>query len=425
LGAILIAAAGSSALGPIYGSMDQRDTASSISAQDTATTNTFSGQIASVQLDDKGNPSWIQSGIWVMRILQPGDDSEPPRVQLVARFAMVMPDGNGMHSHNVYGFNVDNYAVEGANHTFEGTVTATMRDGPVYGVPVTVTISNNAVLAMWIGPEMIEMIDSHFGEGPVYGILSSASRNLIERIDVGELHRSDTDMSAQVEVDVETVNYYGNASGYLVQPKDSEGQLPAVVVIHENRGLNDFVKGAAEVLVKEGYVVLAADLFNGRVTTDLDEGRAITAEIRDNSETAIENLNTAVDYLASLENVDESRITSLGWCFGGQFSLQLALNTERPLAAIVIYYGNLVTDQEELASITWPLLGIFGSEDQVVSVDSVNQFEAALDANGIQNEIYIYDGVGAAFANPSNAGHAPEETEDAWEKTLNFLSEHM
>jgi carboxymethylenebutenolidase len=129
--------------------------------------------------------------------------------------------------------------------------------------------------------------------------------------------------------------------------------------------------------------------------------------------------------LASLENVDESKIASLGWCFGGGFSLQLALNAERPLAATVIYYGTLVTDQQELSSITWPVLGIFGTEDQVISVESVDQFEAALDANGTTNEIYMYEGVGHAFANPSNAGHAPEETADAWVKTLNFLSEHL
>jgi carboxymethylenebutenolidase len=354
-----------------------------------------------------------------MRILQSGDDTDPPRVQLVARFAMVMPDGNAMHSHNVYGFNVENYEADDMTLTFEGTATVTMRDGPVSGVPVTVVISNNAVLAMWIGPDMI---DSHFGDGPVYGVLSSASRELIERIDVSQLHRNDT---ARAQIKTEMVNYYSDASGYLVQPKDSEGPLPAVVMIHENRGLNDFVKGAAENLAKEGYVVLAADLFNGRVVTDQDEARAITAEIRENPEIAIENLNAAVDYLASLENVDESKIASLGWCFGGGFSLQLALNAERPLAATVIYYGTLVTDQQELSSITWPVLGIFGTEDQVISVESVDQFEAALDANGTTNEIYMYEGVGHAFANPSNAGHAPEETADAWVKTLNFLSEHL
>lgn len=161
LGAILVAAAGTSTLGPAYGEMMDKNKAA-VGAVSTSTSATmisvqgpaasvFRGQITSVQLDD-GSPSWIQSGIWVMRILQSGDDTEPPRVQMVARFAMVMPDGNAMHSHSVYGFNMDSYTSEGASHTFEGTATVTMRDGPVSGVPVTVQIFNNAVLAMRIGP---------------------------------------------------------------------------------------------------------------------------------------------------------------------------------------------------------------------------------------------------------------------------------
>jgi carboxymethylenebutenolidase len=115
----------------------------------------------------------------------------------------------------------------------------------------------------------------------------------------------------------------------------------------------------------------------------------------------------------------------LGWCFGGGQSLQLALNTERPLAATVIYYGTLVTNQTELAEITWPVLGIFGAEDQSIPVDTVNQFKAALDANAVTNEIYIYDGVGHAFANPSGGNYAPEETTDAWDKTLAFLRNYV
>lgn len=127
-----------------------------------------------------------------------------------------------------------------------------------------------------------------------------------------------------------------------------------------------------------------------------------------------------MEHVSSVQNVNSSRIASLGWCFGGGHSLQLALNTEKPLAATVIYYGNLVTNQTELAEITWPVLGVFGSEDQSIPVDTVNQFDAALDANGVTNEIYIYEGVGHAFANPSGDNYAPEETADAWEKTLDF-----
>lgn len=431
MGTMLVAAAGSSILGSAYGQMsDERGSSSSnTTARGAETGHTFRGQISSVQLDDEGNPSWIESGIWVMRILQAGDDSEPPRVQLVARFVMVMPDGNGLHNHNLYGFNVENYAVdaEATTHTFEGTATVTMRDGPVSDVPLTVTISNNAVVAIWIGPEMI---DSHFGEGPVYGVLSSASRDLVERIDVGELRRNDTSGQPHTGVphegvDAEMVNYYGNASGYLAQPAGEEGQLPAVVMIHEWWGLNENIKNMAEQMAGEGYVVLAVDLYDGEVATESSQAQTLASSVRENPGAAVDNLNASVAYLSNLENVDDSRIASLGWCFGGGFSLQLALNAEQPLAATVIYYGTLVTDEQELASITWPVLGIFGADDQSIPVEDVNAFEASLDANGIMNEIHVYEGVGHAFANPSGDNYAPEEAEDAWEKTLDFLSLHV
>ena len=243
----------------------------------------------------------------------------------------------------------------------------------------------------------------------------------------------------------QTVNYYGNASGYLVYPTTSNTsnttqsstpsssmssalqsnttKLPAVVMIHENRGLNEHIKMMADTLAKEGYVVLAVDLFNGQVASNQEEAGPLSGAVRDNPAEAIANLRAAVRYLASLENVDASMISSLGWCFGGQQSLQLALNTEPnyPLASTVIYYGRLVTDPQELSKIEWPVLGIFGDQDDSIPVENVTSFKAALDSIGIPNEIYIYEGVGHAFANPSGDNYAPEQTADAWQKTLAFL----
>ena len=249
----------------------------------------------------------------------------------------------------------------------------------------------------------------------------------------------------------QTVNYYGNTSGYLVYPKSFDGsmiksnntesptttassaassssslsgnKLPAVVMIHENRGLNEHIKMMADTLAKEGYVVLAVDLFNGRVASNQEEAGQLSGAVRENPTEAIANLRAAVRYLASLENVNASQISSLGWCFGGQQSLQLALNTEPdyPLSSTIVYYGRLVSDPDELSKIKWPVLGIFGDQDDSIPVENVTNFKAALDSIGIPNEIYVYEGVGHAFANPSRDSYAPEQTADAWNKTLSFL----
>jgi carboxymethylenebutenolidase len=259
-------------------------------------------------------------------------------------------------------------------------------------------------------------------------------------------------VDSEQSLENQTVNYYGNATGYLVFPKSSDAsstksnvtssetsqttstspssssslasnKLPAVVMIHENRGLNEHIKMMADTLANEGYVVLAVDLFNGQVASNQEDAGLLSGTVRENPTEALANLRTAVRYLASLENVNASQISSLGWCFGGQQSLQLALNTEPeyPLSSTVIYYGRLVTDPEVLSKITWPVLGIFGDQDDSISVENVTNFKAALDSIGVPNEIYIYEGVGHAFANPSRDSYAPEQTADAWNKTLSFL----
>lgn len=232
---------------------------------------------------------------------------------------------------------------------------------------------------------------------------------------------SSSSISADQPIENKTISYYANSTGYLVYPllnqTNLEGKLPAIVLIHENKGLNDYIKESANLLASNGYVVLAADLFNGEVTTDQNRSRELTAAIRENRDIAIDNLRSAVTYLQSLDNVNPTKIASLGWCFGGQQSLQLALDSkDNPLAATVIYYGRLTNDTQSLSAITWPILGIFGEKDQSISVDSVNQFEKALNETGITNEIYIYPNVGHAFANPSNENYAPSETADAWKK---------
>ena len=229
-----------------------------------------------------------------------------------------------------------------------------------------------------------------------------------------------------------SVSYYDNTTGYLVYPElanntqQQQEPMPAVIMIHEWWGLNEHIKNQADILAKEGYVVLAVDLYRGEVAADSNRAMELTSSVRNNSASAIDNLQSAVNYVKSLEMVDGSRIASLGWCFGGDWSLQLALNSsENPLAATIVYYGRPVTDTASLSSISWPILGIFGDQDQAIPVEPVKQFTSALNASGVTNEIYLYEGVGHAFANPSGDNYAPKETADAWQKTIGFLRTYL
>ena len=217
------------------------------------------------------------------------------------------------------------------------------------------------------------------------------------------------------EVQTMALEYSPGSNGFLA--------APGIVMIHEWWGLNDNIKEMARQMASEGYVVLAVDLYNGEVATNSSQAGAMAGQVRNNPGTAIENLQDAVSYLRSHESVRADSIGSLGWCFGGGWSLQLALNDE--LQATGIYYGGLVTDPDELSSIDWPVLGIFGGADSSIPVEQVREFEQALGENGIENEIYIYNDVGHAFANPSGANYAAEATMDAWQKTLLFFDKHL
>lgn len=233
-----------------------------------------------------------------------------------------------------------------------------------------------------------------------------------------------------VGLENKTVRYFEDAQGYLVYPvssTDSQGKLPAVVMIHEWWGLNQNIKDMANLLAKQGFVVLAADLYHGNVTDNPQVAMDLVQIARNDQNSSVANLQAAVKYLSLAPNVDSTKIASLGWCFGGGQSLQLALNSqEHPLAATILYYGTpLVTDKESLAKIKWPVLGIFGDNDQAIPLPEINQFRSSLNQSGITNEIEIYKGVGHAFANPSGDNYAPKETADAWEKTLSFLKKYV
>jgi carboxymethylenebutenolidase len=221
------------------------------------------------------------------------------------------------------------------------------------------------------------------------------------------------------QVETMNVQYFNDSNGYLAKPR-VEGQFPGIIMIHEWWGLNDNIKEMAEKLASHGYVVLAVDLYEGKVGATTEEARQLRSSFEQSQWT--DNMNSAVSFLK--EQYVPYSVGSIGWCFGGGQSLNLALHND-DMDATVIYYGSLTLDKEQLSSIKWSVLGIFAGLDQGVTPESVNQFEMTLNEIGIQNEIYIYPDVNHAFANPSGDRYAPEESKDAWQKTLIFFNQNL
>jgi carboxymethylenebutenolidase len=210
--------------------------------------------------------------------------------------------------------------------------------------------------------------------------------------------------------------------GYLARPAD-DGEYPAVVMIHEWWGLNENIEHMAEILAGHGYVVFAVDLYDGEVAENSSEAARLSGQVRENPDVAVSTMSRAVGGLRDRSDTTE-RVASLGWCFGGGQSLQLSLS-DADLNATVIYYGTLTTDRETLQRIDEPVLGVFGSEDDVVGIENVREFNRTLGELGVEREIYVYEGANHAFANPSGESFRPEATRDAWSKTLRFLDETL
>ncbi|PYX50672.1 MAG: dienelactone hydrolase family protein [Acidobacteria bacterium] len=227
--------------------------------------------------------------------------------------------------------------------------------------------------------------------------------------------------ASALAVDGKSVSYKSGdetVQGILYTPA-GKGRFPALVVIHEWWGLNDWVKEQASKLADQGYVALAVDLYRGKVAKTPDEAHEIMRGVPEDR--AKRDLHAAVEFLKSQSNVQKERIGSIGWCMGGGYSLDVALQ-EPDLAAAVINYGHLATDEAALKKINAPILGLFGAQDRGITPDDVHKFEAAMKQLGKKIDVHIFSDAGHAFENPNNKeGYRPEDAAEAWDRTVEFL----
>lgn len=210
--------------------------------------------------------------------------------------------------------------------------------------------------------------------------------------------------------------------GMLYSPT-GKGPFPALIVIHEWWGLDDWVKEQASKFADAGYVALAIDLYRGKSTANPEEAHELMRGVPEDR--AQRDLQAAFDYLKSRKDVKANRIGAIGWCMGGGYALDVALQ-EPTLAADVIHYGHLATEPENLKKIHAPVLGIFGAQDKGIPPEDVKKFEQAMREQGKQIEIKIYPDAGHAFENPANKDrYRPEDAADAWKRTLAFLDSNL
>lgn len=230
--------------------------------------------------------------------------------------------------------------------------------------------------------------------------------------------------AADKGVTTEEIVYFEKGEGvkgYLARPDDNQ-KHPALILIHEWWGLNDNIRQFAENFARQGYVAPAVDLYDGKSAAIRDEAKILATGVRQNVPAAFDNLKSAVSYLKNRADVDPTRLASIGWCFGGGWSYQIAKNN-LGVKASIIYYG-FFNPKDDLSKMRATILGHFGKDDRAIKVDNVYEFQANLKTLSGDHEIYIYENAGHAFANPG-ASFNKAAAELAWNRTVAFLNKYL
>lgn len=223
--------------------------------------------------------------------------------------------------------------------------------------------------------------------------------------------------------DIEFAVGEGKAKAYWTAP--AEGKDQVVVMIHEWWGLNDHIRQTADMLHdKQGYGVLAVDLYQGKVAkTPEDAGKFMAAV---DQKTASATINAALRLIKS--GVDGSKpstkIGTIGFCFGGGWSHKAAIMGGEDVKACVIFYGQPVTAPGELERLSAPVLFVWPTKDKWINKEMVDGFKEAMSAASKPVDVLSFD-ADHAFANPTSKSFQGKESQEAWAATLEFFKKNL
>lgn len=228
------------------------------------------------------------------------------------------------------------------------------------------------------------------------------------------------------QIVAEYVNYpspngHGQVRGYLVRPAPAAGKVPAVVVVHENRGLNPYIEDVARRVAKAGYMALAPDGLSsvGGYPGNDDKGRALQEKVDPTK--LMNDFFAAIQWLMEHEGAT-GKVGMTGFCYGGGVSNAAAVAYPE-LACAVPFYGRQA-DAKDVPRIEAPLLLHFGELDTRIN-EGWPAYEAALKAAGKTYEAYIYPGANHGFHNDSTPRYDKIAAELAWDRTLAWFDKYL
>lgn len=207
------------------------------------------------------------------------------------------------------------------------------------------------------------------------------------------------------------------AVGYYVEP-EAGANAPAIVVIQEWWGLNNQIKGVAQALAAEGYRVLVPDLYRGKVTVETAEAQHLMSHL-DFGDAATQDIRGAVQHLKA----SGPKVAVMGYCMGGALTVLAAIHSPE-LDAAVCWYGVPPAEAGDVRTIRSPFQGHFAEQDEHFPMDQVNSLEQRLQEGNVTYEFYRYPAK-HAFANETGPNYNPDAKQQAWQRSLNFLAQHL
>lgn len=217
-------------------------------------------------------------------------------------------------------------------------------------------------------------------------------------------------------------NGHGSGKGYLVIPTNTQDKLPVVLVVHENRGLNPYVKDVARRLAKAGFIAFAPDALYplGGYPGNDDEGRAMQ---RTMDRVKIQNDFVAAAHFLKAHPNSNGKLGAVGFCFGGYIVNYLAAVDSNLLTAGVPFYGTPASESLH-ENIKAPLMIQLAELDKRVNA-TWPEYEQSLKSNNVDYTMHMYEGANHGFHNDSTGRYDEKNAELAWQRTLAFFNNHL
>jgi carboxymethylenebutenolidase len=229
-------------------------------------------------------------------------------------------------------------------------------------------------------------------------------------------------MTKEAEITTSRETFEGDGlevDAFVARPDDVE-KAPAVIIVHEWWGLNRHIEDIAQRFAEEGFIAVAADLYEGKTAKDAQEAAKLMGALK--QEDGLARMQVVLKRLRAMPEVAGVGVT--GFCMGGTFALLLACIAE--VEASAPFYGDVPADTSVIGKLSCPVLFIGAEKDQWITVEKMNRLDVALKQYGKEGEVRIYKGADHAFFNDTRPEvYSRADAEDAWGRVIEFFNRHL